>query len=44
MYNIWNNGSATIVLEGNIANEGKMAKWPLRNGVICVTADGITYT
>ena len=27
----------SMVLEGNIANEGNMAKLPLRNGVICVT-------
>jgi len=30
-----------IVLEGNIANEGNMAKWPLRYGMICVMTDGI---
>jgi len=30
-----------IVLEGNIANEGNMAKQPLRNGIICVMTDGI---
>jgi len=29
------------VLEGNIAYEGNMAKWPLRNGVMCVMTDGI---
>ena len=33
-----------IVLEGNIANEGNTAKRPLRNGVICVTTDGICST
>jgi hypothetical protein len=30
------------VLQGNIANKGNMAKWPLRNGVICVT-DRLVY-
>jgi hypothetical protein len=28
------------VLEGNIANEGNIAKWLLRNVVMCVTRDG----
>ena len=29
------------VYGGNIATEGNMTKWPLRNGVMCVTTDGI---
>jgi hypothetical protein len=33
-----------IALEGNIADEGNIAKWPLRNGVMCVTRDGTCST
>jgi hypothetical protein len=31
----------STVLEGNIAKVDNMARWPLRNGVICVTTDGV---
>lgn len=30
-----------IVLGGDTANMGNMATWPLQNGVICMTTDGI---
>jgi len=33
--------SRYTVLGGNRANKGNMATWPLRNGVICMTTDGI---
>jgi hypothetical protein len=36
--------SDIAVLEGNISNEVNMAKWTLRNGVICVTSDCICST
>jgi hypothetical protein len=38
------NYARCIILEGNIANEGNVAKWPLQNGVICVTTDGTCST
>jgi hypothetical protein len=36
--------SLCIVLEGNVANESNMAKWPLRNGAIIMTTDGTCST
>jgi len=39
MWNWWCCLYIVRVLEGNIANENNMAKWPLRKDVMCVTTD-----